>query len=134
MGSSLLDTALYFLEKPEVHKLVETAKFYYTDDQTSINMYPLLIVAGLTLLLIIPLLGSIPSIDLFPTFTSPYGQTDSYGAPEPSYGAPSSGYGAPPRQSWGRPEDYRSFPNEVSDDLVNQMYGASNWQAAEDDI
>jgi len=135
MGSSLLDTAMFLLDKPEVKELMETAKFYYTDSNTNINLYPALAITGIMLLLIIPLLGSIPSIDLLPSFSapSPYGQTDSYGAPEPSYGAPSSGYGAPSRQSqWGRPEDYRSFQNDDSDAL-KQLYSASTWQPTENE-
>merc|ERR1719350_1576006 len=128
MGSSLLDKILILLESEEVQKAVETAKFYYNDGNTAINLYPALIISGLLLLLFIPLLGSIPSIDLFPSISSPYGQTSGYGAPAPSsgYGAPASGYGAPARQSqWGAPGDFRS--DDAGDDL-RQLYNSNSWQ------
>jgi len=129
MGSSLLDKVLVLLESEEVQKAVETAKFYYVDSNTSINLYPALLITGLLLLLFIPLLGSIPSIDLFPSISSPYGQTSGYGEPAPTsgYGAPASGYGAPARQSWGRPADFRSFQGDAGDDL-RQIYNSNSWQ------
>jgi len=129
MGSPLLDKVLLLLESEEVQKAVETAKFYYVDSNTSINLYPALLITGLLLLLFIPLLGSIPSIDLFPSISSPYGQTSGYGEPAPTsgYGAPASGYGAPARQSqWGRPADFRS--GDAGDDL-RQIYNSNTWQA-----
>jgi len=138
MDSPLLDKVLLLLESEEVKKTVETAveaaRFYYVDTVTSINLYPALAITGLLLLLFIPLLGSIPSIDLFPTISSPYGQTSGYGAPPASsgYGAPaqSSGYGAPARQSqWGGPGDYRSFQDDAGDDL-RQLYNSNSWQPA----
>merc|ERR1719189_3033690 len=116
MGSSLLDKVLVLLESEEVQKAVETAKFYYVDSNTSINLYPALLITGLLLLPFIPLLGSIPSIDLFPSISSPYGQTSGYGEP-----APTSGYGAPARQSWGRPADFRS--GDAGEDL-RQIYNS----------
>jgi len=131
MGSPLLDKVLLLLESEEVQKAVETAKFYYVDSNTSINLYPALLITGLLLLLFIPLLGSIPSIDLFPSISSPYGQTSGYGEPAPTsgYGAPASGYGAPARQSqWGRPADFRSFQGDAGDDL-RQIYNSNSWQA-----
>ena len=64
--------------------------------------------------MLVPLLGAIPTIDLFPSTSGGggYGYSapeSSYGAPEPSYGAPSDGYGAPghSRNSWSQGE-YRS--------------------------
>merc|ERR1719350_2687483 len=137
MGSSLLDKILILLESEEVQKAVETAKFYYNDGNTAINLYPALIISGLLLLLFIPLLGSIPSIDLFPSISSPYGQTSGYGAPAHSsgYGAPASGYGAPEPAygapaggRWGRPGDnFRS--GDAGDDL-RQLYNSNSWQPA----
>merc|ERR1719350_2586880 len=132
MGSSLLDKVLILLESEEVQKAVETAKFYYNDGNTAINLYPAVIITGLFLLLFIPLLGSIPSIDLFPSISSPYGQTSGYGAPAHSsgYGAPASAYGAPAGGRWGRPGDnFRSFQGDAGDDL-RQLYNSNSWQPA----
>ena len=58
---------------------------------------------------LVPLLGAIPTIDLFPSTYGYSAPESSYGAPEPSYGAPSDGYGAPghSRNSWSQGE-YRS--------------------------
>ena len=45
----------------------ETAKFYYTDETTTLNLYPALIISILLLFLLVPILGAIPTIDLFPS-------------------------------------------------------------------
>ena len=45
-----LDKVLVLLESEEVQKAVETAKFYYVDSNTSINLYPALLITGLLLL------------------------------------------------------------------------------------
>jgi len=136
MSSQLLEKAFSLMESEEFGKLLETAKFFYQNDSTTINLYPAVVITGLLLLLLIPLLGSLPSIDLFPSFSSPsYGSSSGYGAPAPSsgYGAPSTGYGPPARQSWGGPADYRSFQNEAGDDLKD-VYNNANWEANSDPV
>ena len=45
----------------------ETAKFYYTDETTTLNLYPALIISIILLFLLVPILGAIPTIDLFPS-------------------------------------------------------------------
>ena len=45
-----LDKVLLLWESEEVQKAVETAKFYYVDGNTSINLYPALLISALLLL------------------------------------------------------------------------------------
>ena len=74
------------------------------EPQNKRHNYPLVAV-------LVPLLGAIPTIDLFPSTSGGYGYgapEPSYGAPEPSYGAPSDGYGTPARNSWSSAGEYRS--------------------------
>jgi len=106
----------------------ETAKFYYTDETTTLNLYPALIISIILLFLLVPILGAIPTIDLFPSTSGGYGYgapETSYGAPEPSYGAPSDGYGAPARNSWSSAGEYRSFNDEEGENLKD-IY-SSDW-------
>jgi len=123
MASPWLDLGMKMLDKVDWEDVKETAKFYYTDSTTTLNLYPALILSVILLFLLVPLLGAIPTIDLFPSTSGGggYGYSapeSSYGAPEPSYGAPSDGYGAPghSRNSWSQGE-YRSFQDEESENL-----------------
>ena len=81
--------------------------------------------------MLVPLLGSIPTLDLFPSSGgySSYGQTDSssYGAPEPSYGAPSSSYGTPSRSSWSQPGEFRSFQEEEGQNIKDIYNANEEW-------
>ena len=87
---------------------------------------------GLKISVIIPLLGSLPSIDLLSLISALfglYGQRSGYGAPyeAPSsgygapYGAPSSGYEAPVRQ-WGGSADSRSVSFYNSKEKCLKIY------------
>merc|ERR1712223_2239745 len=123
MSTSWIDAGMELLEKVNWDEVKETAKFYYSDSTTTLNLYPALAITFLVIVLLVPLLGSIPSIDLFPSSGySSYGQTDSsgYGAPEPSYGAPS-------RSSWSQGGEYRSFQNDEGENLKDIYNGSDDW-------
>merc|ERR1711963_82677 len=112
MGSSLLDLGMRLMEKVDWNEVKETAKFYYTDSTTTLNLYPALIISVILLFLLVPLLGAIPTIDLFP-----------------SSGAPSDGYGTPARNSWSSGGEYRTFQDEESEnlkDIYNNDWDSSN--------
>jgi len=134
MGSPWIDLGMKMLEKVDWEDVKETAKFYYTDSNTTLNLYPALFISILLLFLLVPLLGAIPTIDLFPSTGGGYGYgqtspSSGYGAPEPSYGAPSDGYGAPARNSWAQGGEYRSFQDEDADnlkDIYNNDWSSSN--------
>lgn len=128
MGPSWIDAGMKLFDAVNWDEVKETAKFYYTDETTTLNLYPALIISILLLFLLVPILGAIPTIDLFPSTSGGYGYgapEPSYGAPEPSYGAPSDGYGAPARNSWSSAGEYRSFNDEESDSLKD-IYN-SDW-------
>merc|ERR1712141_686307 len=110
-------------------------KFYYSDSTTTLNLYPALGITFLILILLVPLLGSLPTIDLFGLSSgssgySGYGQSapsSGYGAPEPSYAAPSSSYG-PARSSWSQGGgEYRSFQNEEGENLQDIYSSTDDW-------
>jgi len=134
MGSPWIDLGMKMLEKVDWEDVKETAKFYYTDSNTTLNLYPALFISIVLLFLLVPLLGAIPTIDLFPSTGGGYGYgqtspSSGYGAPEPSYGAPSDGYGAPARNSWAQGGEYRSFQEEDADnlkDIYNNDWSSSN--------
>jgi len=131
MAHSWLDTGMELLKKVDWEDVKETAKFYYSDSTTTLNLYPALAITFIVVLLLVPLLGSIPTLDLFPSSGySSYGQTDAssgYGAPEPSYGAPSPSYGAPARNSWSQGGEFRSFQNEEGENLQDIYNGNDGW-------
>jgi len=132
MGTSLLDLGMQLMEKVDWNEVKETAKFYYTDSTTTLNLYPALIISIILLFLLVPLLGAIPTIDLFPSSGGGYGYgqtspSSSYGAPEPSYGAPSDGYGTPARNSWSSGGEYRTFQDEESENLKD-IYN-NDWES-----
>ena len=97
-----LDNIIHILQNNKVRDLIEEgARLYYSDSETTINLIPLAIIAGLLLLL--PFLA--PKIletltGLFETQSdsSGYGAppTDSYQPQDvPAYGAPAPGYDSP---------------------------------------
>merc|ERR1711936_807331 len=130
MVNSWIDVGMNLLKDVDWDEVKETAKFYYSDSTTTLDLYPALAITFLVIVLLVPLLGSIPSIDLFPSSGySSYGQTDSsgYGAPEPSYGAPAPSYGAPSRSSWSQGGEYRSFQNDEGENLKDIYNGSDDW-------
>jgi len=135
MGPSWIDAGMKLIDAVNWDEVKETAKFYYTDETTTLNLYPALIISILLLFLLVPILGAIPTIDLFPSTSGGgygYGAPEpSYGAPEPSYGAPSDGYGAPARNSWSSAGEYRSFNDEEGENLKD-IY-SSDW-ASQDGV
>merc|ERR1711997_493116 len=129
MSTSWIDAGMELLEKVNWDEVKETAKFYYSDSTTTLNLYPALGITFLILILLVPLLGSLPSIDLFGVSSgyNGYGQTgpsSGYGAPEASYAAPSSSYG-PARNSWSQGGEYRSFQTEEGENLQD-IYGSTD--------
>jgi len=132
MSTSWIDAGMELLEKVNWDEVKETAKFYYSDSTTTLNLYPALGITFLILILLVPLLGSLPSIDLFGLSSgySGYGQSapsSGYGAPEPSYAAPSSSYG-PARSSWNQGGgEYRSFQNEEGENLQDIYSSTDDW-------
>merc|ERR1711893_568198 len=121
MGPSWIDAGMKLIDAVNWDEVKETAKFYYTDETTTLNLYPALIISIILLFLLVPILGAIPTIDLFPSTSGGYGYgapETSYGAPEPSYGAPSDGYGAPARNSWSSAGEYRSVSQQTFRSII----------------
>merc|ERR1712027_154864 len=112
-------------EKVDWNEVKETAKFYYTDSTTTLNLYPALIISIILLFLLVPLLGAIPTIDLFPSSGGGYGYGQT--SPSSSYGAPEPGYGAPARNSWSSGGEYRTFQDEESENLKD-IYN-NDWES-----
>jgi len=134
MSTSWIDAGMELLEKVNWDEVKETAKFYYSDSTTTLNLYPALGITFIILILLVPLLGSLPSIDLFGLSSgggySGYGQSapsSGYGAPEASYAAPSSSYG-PARSSWSQGGgEYRSFQTEEGENLKDIYSSTDDW-------
>ena len=61
------DAGMKLFDAVNWDEVKETAKFYYTDETTTLNLYPALIISILLLFLLVPILGAIPTIDLFPS-------------------------------------------------------------------
>lgn len=123
MDMKSLDSVIDILKNDKVRELLdETARWYYSDDFTTVNLIPAFLITGLLLFLLGPIIALVPRLldtiaALFdkPLESSGYGApASSYGAPEPSYGAPAPAYGAPSYSARSFSDEGRELASLVS--------------------
>jgi len=130
MDMSRLDSFIGILENDKVRDLIdETARWYYSSGDTTVNLIPAFLITGLLLFLLGPVIALIPR--LLDTIAALFDQPASsgYGAPEPSYGAPEPSYGAP-APSYG--SQFRSFQEEGAElsNLISRSFASGESASA----
>merc|ERR1712127_101948 len=114
-----IDFLVDFLQKDQTREILDaTARFWYTEENyVSVNFIPSLVAVLLGLIIIVPLLSSIPS--LFKSDSTGYGYGDTTGG----YGAPEESYGSPEYRSY---QEYGDVQEAVRSGQAEQQQAAQN--------
>jgi len=115
-----LDLLVDFLDAPDTKELFELgARFIYTEEnEFTFNLIPSIVAVLLGIIIIGPLLSSLPALFKSSSSGSGYG----YGA-ETSYGPPESSYGGPEYRSYQEYEEVqdvvRSSPGQQAENRMD---------------